>query len=104
MIENRKNWIIAPAKNLTMVLVVMLLGAYKEFERRVGVITTTRGAKREMILDVVDRLPQQFQVADIERACPGVSRPTINRALRELRETGNIRCTKAGRDAIWEKT
>lgn len=83
---------------------VMLLGAYKEFERRVGVITTTRGAKREMILDVVDRLPQQFQVADIERACPGVSRPTINRALRELRETGKIRCTKAGRDAIWEKT
>lgn len=83
---------------------VMLLGVYKEFERRVGMITTTRGAKREMILDTVSRLPQRFQIGDIERACLGVSRPTINRALRELREQGKISCVKSGRDAIWEKT
>jgi len=83
---------------------VMLLGVYKEFERRVGMITTTRGAKREMILDTVSRLPQRFQIGDIERACLGVSRPTINRALRELREQGKIICVKSGRDAIWEKT
>jgi len=83
---------------------VMLLGVYQEFERRIGMITTTRGAKREMILDTVSRLPQRFQIGDIERACPGVSRPTINRALRELREQGKIICVKSGRDAIWEKT
>lgn len=83
---------------------VMLFGSYQEFERRVGLVTTSRGAKREMILDTVSRLPHQFQIGDIERACPGVSRPTINRALKELRDKGKIACIKAGRDAKWEKT
>jgi len=83
---------------------VMLLGAYREFERRTGELTERRGAKREMIVNVIDRLPRDFQVADIERACPGVSRPTINRALRELRQAGRIRCLKGGRDAVWQKT
>lgn len=82
---------------------VVVLSAYREFEERVGLVTTTRGAKREMILDAVQRLPKQFQFADVERACPGVSRPTINRALAELRKTGQILCIKPGRDAVWEK-
>jgi Fic family protein len=83
---------------------VMLMSAYTEFERCVGVVTTARGAKREMVIDVVDRLPDEFQIADIERACPGVSRPTINRTLSELRKDGRIRCIKPGRDARWKKT
>jgi CRP-like cAMP-binding protein len=82
----------------------MLLSAYTEFERRVGVVTTARGAKREMVFDVINRLPDEFRIADIERACPGVSRPTINRALSELRKSGKIRCIKPGRDARWQKT
>ena len=83
---------------------VMLRSAYGEFERRVGVVTTARGAKREMIFDVIDRLPHEFRFADVERACPGVSRPTINRALAELRRAGRIELDKAGRDATWKKT
>jgi Fic family protein len=82
---------------------VMLLAAYREFADRVGAITATRGAKREMILDVVSRLPHEFRFADVQRACPGVSRPTVNRALAELRKAGKIRCPKAGRDAVWNK-
>lgn len=82
---------------------VVVLSAYREFEQRVGLVTTMRGAKREMILDAVQRLPKQFQFADVERACPGVSRPTINRALAELRKTDQIHCIKPGRDAVWEK-
>ncbi|NHC35952.1 Fic family protein [Scytonema millei] len=82
----------------------VVLAAYREFEQRVGTVTASRGAKREIVLDVVARLPNQFQYADVERACPGVSRPTINRALAELRESGQIRCIKPGRDAVWEKT
>jgi CRP-like cAMP-binding protein len=82
---------------------VMLFGSYQEFERRVGSVTTSRGAKREMILDTVNRLPQQFRIGDIERTCPGVSRPTINRALKELRDKGKIACIKPGRDATWGK-
>ncbi len=82
---------------------VMLLGSYRTFSERVGAITATRGAKREMIVDVVKRVPHEFQYADVERACPGVSRPTINRALADLRRAGKIKCIKAGRDAVWRK-
>ena len=81
----------------------LISAAYKEFERRVGLLTTTRGAKREMVLNAVDLLPRRFQVADVERLSPGVSRPTINRALAELRDRGLINCIKPGRGALWEK-
>lgn len=83
---------------------VMLLGAYHEFERRTGELTTSHGAKRQMIMDVIGRLPDEFRMADIEHACPSVSRPTINRALRDLREVNKIACIKRGRDAVWQKT
>ena len=82
---------------------VMLRSSYREFERRVGAVSTARGAKRQMILDVVARLPEEFQFADIERACPGVSRPTINRLLADLRRGGRIVLSKSGRDATWRK-
>jgi Fic family protein len=82
---------------------VMLVKAFREFEERVGVTSARRGAKRDMIRDAVRRLPRQFRYADLERALPAVSRPTIARALRELRAEGAIRCVKPGRDATWEK-
>ncbi len=65
-------------KKAEMERVVVLLGAFREFERRTGELTERRGAKREMIVNVIERLAADFQVADIERACPGVSRPTIS--------------------------
>lgn len=82
---------------------VILLGAYREFGDRVGAVTTVRGAKREMIVDAIHRLPFEFQYGDVERSCPGVSRPTINRALAELKKSGEIQCVKPGRNAIWRK-
>lgn len=82
---------------------VMLVKAYREFEQRVGATFARRGAKRDMIRDVVNRLPRRFRYADLERALPAVSRPTIARALRDLRAEGAIRCVKPGRDAAWEK-
>jgi Fic family protein len=83
---------------------VMLLKAYRDFEDRVGVTSARRGAKRDMIRDAVRRLPPRFRYADLERALPAVSRPTIARALRELRSEGAVRCVRPGRDAMWEKT
>ncbi len=82
----------------------VVLSAYRHFEERVGTVTTSKGAKRETVLNAVERLPRQFQYADVERTCPGISRPTINRALAELRQQQRIRCIKPGRDAVWEKT
>ena len=57
-----------------------------------------------MIIDTVRRLPAEFRVADVKRACPGVSLATVNRTLADLRRAGEIKCTKGGRDAVWEKT
>lgn len=82
---------------------VMLRSANVELERRVGAITTGRGVKREMILDVIQRLPAEFRFADVERACPGISRPTINRVFSELKHAGRIVLANAGRDATWRK-
>ena len=82
----------------------VLIAAYLEFEQRVGQMGSGRGAKREMVVNCVRRLPRTFRYADVERACPGVSRPTIVRALGELRDAGEIRCTKGGRDATWERS
>jgi len=82
---------------------VMLVKAYREFEDRVGTTRAKRGAKRDMIRDVVSRLPNEFRYADLERALPAVSRPTIARALRELSAEEVVRCVGRGRDATWEK-
>jgi Fic family protein len=83
---------------------VVLLPASSEFERRVGVLTDRRGAKRQMVIDAVERLPRQFQFKDLERLLPSASRPTINRVLADLRRQGRIACIRPGRTALWEKT
>lgn len=80
-----------------------LTAAYKEFESRVGTLTTAKGAKREMVRNAIERLPARFKFADVQRACPGVSYPTLKRALADLKSEGRLRCLGKGRDAHWER-
>lgn len=82
---------------------VMLLGAYREFERRTSLVSCARGSKTEMVLSAIERLPCRFRYADLAQACPGVSRPTIKRVLSRMRDEGKVECVKPGRDAVWEK-
>lgn len=82
---------------------VMLLSAYRELERRTGELTSAHGAKTEMVMAAIQKLPTTFRYADLAQACPNVSRPTIKRVLARLREEGSVECVKAGRDAVWEK-
>lgn len=81
----------------------VLIVAYREFEARVGSVGSQRGAKRDLVIDCIRHLPTRFSHADIVRGCPGVSRPTVDRALRDLRESGEIRLLRQGRDAVWER-
>lgn len=81
----------------------MLTAAYKEFEARVGTIASARGAKREMVRNAVQRLPDRFRISDLQRACPGVSYPTLKRALADLKRRRKIRSLGKGRDAEWER-
>lgn len=82
---------------------VMLLGAYREFERRTGELTTAHGAKTEMVMAAIQKLPASFRYADLSQACPNVSRPTIKRVLGQLRNEGKVECVRPGRDAVWAK-
>jgi Fic family protein len=81
----------------------MLVAAYKEFETRVGNIASSRGAKREMVQRAVDHLPELFKIADLRQACPGVSYPTLQRALADMRKAGRVKCLGRGPDAEWQK-
>jgi hypothetical protein len=79
----------------------MLTAAYNEFEARVGTITSARGAKREIVRRAIERLPDPFTIADLRRACAGVSLPTLKRTLTETSKEGRIKCLGAGPGARW---
>lgn len=81
----------------------VVLQGYQELERQVTVDLPPRGAKREMVVRAVRGLPHQFRHPDLERLVPSISRPTINRVLRDLRTAGEVRCVKPGRNAWWQR-
>lgn len=81
-----------------------LLRAYREFEERVGVITTSRGSKTELVRSAVNRRMAPFSIGDIESDCPGISRDMIRQVLRRMRDEGEISVSSGGRGALWQKT
>ncbi len=82
---------------------VVLTQAYESLESRVNIVTTTRGAKTDLVVNMIRKLPKRFKLADVQSACPGVSLPTIKRTLEALKEKKEIRCLGKGRDATWER-
>ncbi|OGW83324.1 MAG: hypothetical protein A3C47_00375 [Omnitrophica bacterium RIFCSPHIGHO2_02_FULL_51_18] len=81
----------------------VLIGAYQEFERRVGTIAKTRGAKTAIVEETIVNLPTTFSISDVERLCPSVSRDMIRVILNRLRKEGHIVSQGTGRGALWEK-
>ncbi|PSB62432.1 hypothetical protein DSM107010_54060 [Chroococcidiopsis cubana SAG 39.79] len=85
-------------------ILLMILGQGEEaFAAYKRATELRQSLKRKIVFEVVSRLPNQFQYADIERAYPEVSRSTICRALADLRSLGQVRRIQQGRNAIWEK-
>jgi len=80
-----------------------LIRAYREFEDRVGVITTSRGSKTELIRSTINRKIVTFSISEIESDCPGISRDMIRLVLRQMKEEGLIIPKGKGRSALWEK-
>ena len=66
-------------------------------------VASAKGAKREMVRRAVERLPARFAIKDLVRACPGISYPTLQRALADLRREGKVKCLGRGPDAEWER-
>ena len=81
----------------------VMLRAYREFEQRVGEVTTGRGAKTAHVRRVVERRLAPFAISEIEAECPGISRDMIRVVLRQMREEGALSVTGAGRAARWSK-
>lgn len=81
----------------------VLTAAYREFEERVGTLTAARGAKTRMVLDAIERLPERFRMAELERLCPNVTREMIRKVLGPLKKKGYLRCEGAGVSAVWLK-
>jgi Fic family protein len=81
----------------------VLIRAYKEFEQRVGTLTTGKGNKSEHIKNTIISMEVPFSISEIERACPAISRDTIRMVLRTLRDEGLIESTGKGRGAKWKK-
>jgi Fic family protein len=89
-----------PYINFTLFILKM---AYKEFEERVGQIKSQRGAKTAMVESTIDSFTGDFTLADLESACPGVSRDMIRRVLRDMQKAGLVECLGRGPGAAWRK-
>jgi Fic family protein len=77
--------------------------AYRLFEERAGQVSSPRGAKTALIETAISAFPGEFGLADLEKACPGVSRDMIRRVLRQAQKAGKIECLGRGRSAKWRK-
>ena len=87
----------------TQYLLGTLIAAYREFEARVGTLSSARGAKTEMVLDAFERLPTSFRLVDLERACPTVTRDMIRVVLNRLKGEGRAEAVGRGAGARWHK-
>lgn len=81
----------------------VLRRAYGEFEDRVGQVKTPRGAKTALVQAAIEAFPGDFTLAELERACPGVSRDMIRRVLRDLQRAGHVLCLGRGPGAPWRR-
>lgn len=82
---------------------VLMLKAYREFEERVGSFEQTK-TKGESVVLALHALPKAFKFSDVKRLCPHVSDATIKSQLTLLKKQRLVKCSKQGRDALWEKT
>jgi Fic family protein len=84
-------------------LLFILKTAYREFEEQVGQLETPRGAKTELVESAIASFDGTFALADLARACPGVSRDMVRRVLRNLQHAGRVECLGRGPGAPWRR-
>lgn len=86
-------------------LASVLADAYRDFEGRVAVGRDTASmTKADRVRHwVLNSAPPEFSLADVRRAVPGVSDPSIRIALRSLRDEGRLRSEGAGRGSLWHQ-
>jgi Fic family protein len=78
--------------------------AYVALVERAGQVKSPRGSKSELVVEAIRRTAGPFHVADLQRACPGVSIDWIRRVLKDLRAKGLVECLGRGQQAQWRKS
>lgn len=82
-------------------LLYILKTAYKEFESRVGSLSSARGEKTEIVTQAIKKTVKEFQISDIERNCPGISRELIRKILAQMKKNKKVSCIGKGPAARW---
>lgn len=80
-----------------------ILAAYREFEKRLGTVSSGHGSKTGMVLNAIDGIIGDFTIADVEKACPMVGRDWIRTLLKRLKNEGTVAALGKGRYARWRK-
>ncbi|MGH2833316.1 MAG: Fic family protein [Solirubrobacteraceae bacterium] len=89
----------------TSYLVLILDGAYEDFEQRVAAADEETGSKQDRVRNfILEQAPREFRTRDVQRDLPGISSATIRLVLNELRDTHKIRSEGSGSGARWHRT
>jgi hypothetical protein len=82
----------------------VLRRGYFEFEQRASEPVSHRGRKIPLVEVAIDSLPCEFTLSELEQTCPGVSRMTLGRVVRELKKNGCLVCRRDdGAIVTWQK-
>ena len=84
-------------------MLFILKQVYKEFEEHAGELKTPKGAKTEIVHQVIEFIEGEFTLRELENRCPGVSRDMIRKILRDLKKKGVVECVGIGPGAKWRK-
>ena len=74
-----------------------------EFQQRASEPASPRGQKIPLVEVAIDSLPYEFTFPELERTCPGVSRITLCRVIRQLKENGSLVRRRHGSTVTWQK-
>lgn len=83
----------------------IVVAAYREFASRVSLLSTRGLSKPEIIREVIKETMGKITKAEIMAKCPDISHTTVQRALKELQENGEIIKIGGGRytSYVWNK-
>ncbi len=88
-----------------MFFVSTLRQAYNDLSERVQSIPDPkfRGAKTDIVKNLILDQVTPFSLSDIENLCPSVSEQLIKKVLSELKANGSLKLEGRGRGARWKK-
>jgi Fic family protein len=80
-----------------------LVAAYKEFEQRVGNVSSSPGAKTDAVRHAVESMLGDFTARDIHDRCPHASIDLVRDVLGTMRKEGLVVALGKGRGAKWRR-